>query len=96
MRRTSVTIVLIGTQTSLREYVQYEIDHSWARGNGLVGVYIHNMKDKDGKTELKGTDPFVKMRYENIRTYDWINDNGYINLGIWIESAYSRAQKRKK
>lgn len=42
---TSVTVVLIGTETSERRYVQYEIEQSWERNNGLIGVYIHNIKD---------------------------------------------------
>src|SRR6185312_11164673 len=41
---TSVTVVLIGTETSTREYVGYEITESHSRGNGILGIYIHNMK----------------------------------------------------
>lgn len=36
---TSVTAVLIGAQTASREWVQYEIDQSIARGNGLIGIF---------------------------------------------------------
>lgn len=95
LKGTSVTVVLIGTETSKRKYVQYEIEQSWERGNGLIGIYIHNMKDKDGRTEPKGKDPFVAMGYKNIRTYDWVTDKGYDNLGDWVEAAYRRAQARK-
>ena len=94
MKGTSVTVVLIGTLTSEREYVQYEIDQSWDKKNGLIGVYMHNMKDQNHKTEKKGENPFVKLGYKGIRTYDWVNDNGYENLGKWIEAAYERAQNR--
>ena len=94
MKGTSVTVVLIGTETSQRKYVKYEIEHSWTKRNGILGVYIHNMKDTDGKTEPKGADPFVIRGDKNIRTYDWVNDAGYLNLGKWIESAYGRALKR--
>lgn len=38
---TSVTVVLIGTNTHERPYVDYEIRQSIARGNGLVGVHIN-------------------------------------------------------
>jgi hypothetical protein len=34
------------------------------------------------------------MGYKNIKTYDWVTDNGYENLGDWIEAAYQRAQNR--
>jgi len=93
---TTVTVVLIGTVTSERKYIQYEIDQSWERGNGLIGIYIHKIKDKDGNTELKGADPFVKMGYKNIKTYDWIDDDGYENIGNWVELAYQRVQQRNK
>ncbi|MBC8181392.1 TIR domain-containing protein [candidate division KSB1 bacterium] len=92
---TSVTVALIGTNTSDRKYVHYEINQSWDKKNGLIGVYIHNKKDQNGKTDIKGFDPFVKLGYTGIRTYDWVNDNGYENLGKWIEAAaYERAQNR--
>ena len=92
---TSVTVVLIGPETAGREYVQYEIQQSWERKNGLIGIYIHRMKDKDGNAESAGADPFVAMGYRNIKTYDWVTDSGYENLGVWVEAACQRAQNRK-
>ena len=91
---TSVTVALIGTNTSDRKYVHYEINQSWDKKNGLIGVYIHNKKDQYERTDIKGSDPFVKLDYTGIKTYDWVNDNGYVNLGNWIEAAYQRAQNR--
>lgn len=93
---TSVTVVLIGTETATRKYVQYEIEQSWDKDNGLIGVFVHNMKDQNGRTEPKGEDPFVAMGYKNIRTYDWVVDKGYENLGDWVDAAYQRAQSRNK
>jgi len=95
MKGTSVTVVLIGAKTSERKYVRYEIEHSWAKKNGLIGVYIHNMKDDEGRTDSKGKNPFTEMGYKNIETYGWVNDNGYDNLGDWVEAAYQRAQNRE-
>lgn len=89
---TSVTVVLIGTETSDRKYVQCEINQSWNKGNGLIGIYFQKLKDKDGKTDLKGADPFVKLGYKGIRNYDWIDDNGYDYLGDWVESEYQRTK----
>jgi len=93
---TSVTVVLIGAETSERKYVRYEINQSWDRDNGLIGIYIHNLKDQNEKTDVRGADPFVKLGYKGIKAYDWINDNGYKNLGDWVESPYKRAQNRQK
>jgi hypothetical protein len=48
LQSTSVTVVLIGQETASRKYVNYEIEQSHSRGNGLLGVRIHNMKDPLG------------------------------------------------
>jgi hypothetical protein len=86
---TSITVVLIGAETSLREYVRYEIQHSWDSGNNLMGIYIDKMKDVSGRPDVRGTDPFTVMGFRNIPTYDWMVDSGYANLGTWVERAYS-------
>lgn len=96
LENTTVTVVLIGAKTSEREYVEYEIDQSWKRGNGLIGIYIHQLENQDGETDSKGDDPFVKFGYKGIKTYDWVDDNGYDNIGDWVDAAYERAQKRQK
>ena len=55
---TSVTVVLIGTETSTRPWVIYEIKKSFERGNALVGIYIHNIRNRIGATDLKGSANF--------------------------------------
>jgi hypothetical protein len=84
---TSVTAVLIGSETASRKWVQYEIDQSVERGNGLLGIYIHNIKNKDGFTGTRGENPLPA----GYKTYDWINDDGYSNLGSWVDVAYDAA-----
>lgn len=56
--RTSVTCILIGAETYSRKWVRYEIFKSLQKDNKLLGVYIHKIKDKDGKTATKGPNPF--------------------------------------
>lgn len=90
---TSVTAVLIGAETAGRPYVKFEIDQSWSCGNGLFGIYINNIKDSAGKTDTRGQSPFTG--YNNIQVYDWVNDDGYKNIGTWIEAAYERAKNRR-
>lgn len=94
---TSVTAVLIGTETSTRKYVEYEIIQSYNKGNGLLGVYIHNIRDQNQRTEPMGENPFNRIYIERngqriyfsqiYSTYDWVTDNGYENFGDWVEKA---------
>lgn len=54
----SCTIVLIGEKTAGRKYIKYEIEESWNSGKGVLGIYIHNLKDSDGNQASKGKNPF--------------------------------------
>ena len=54
----SCTIVLIGEKTAGRKWIKYEIEKSWNDGKGLVGIYIHNLKDLNGNQSNKGRNPF--------------------------------------
>lgn len=94
LENTSVTVVLVGAETASREWVQYEIGTSWNRGNGLIGIKIHNIKDQDQKTDTPGANPFDGFKLPNgtllssvVRTYDWAVDDGRKNLGKWADEA---------
>jgi len=94
----SCVVVLVGEETHKRPWVKYEIKKAWEDGKGLVGVYIHNLKDpKTGKC-TKGANPFdqftlkdgtklsSKVKCHNpsaTDTYTDIKDN----MGNWIEEA---------
>lgn len=98
LKGTSVTVVLIGAETSTRDYVDYEITQSHKKKNGMLGIYIHNLKDADKKTDIKGANPFSKWTFKDsdgnvitYPTYDWVNDDGYTNMGNWIEAAAKKA-----
>lgn len=54
----SCTVVLIGSQTAGRKWINYEITKTWNEGKGLVGVYIHNLKDASGNHATQGSNPF--------------------------------------
>jgi hypothetical protein len=103
LERTTVTVVLIGEETSERDWVIEEIKKSYKRGNGMLGIYIHNIEDSDGDMGKKGSNPFSKLSItkdgqkiylsEMYPTYDWVNDDGYENMGAWIEKAAKKAGK---
>jgi Thoeris protein ThsB, TIR-like domain len=86
--RTTVTAVLVGSETCDSKWVRYEIEQSEKRGNGLLGIDISKIKDFKGKTtERCGKIP---PGYE---FYLWFKDDGYNNLGTWIEDAAAAAGK---
>ncbi len=45
LKMRSCLVVLIGTTTSTRPWVKYEIQKAYEMGKGIVGIYIHNLKD---------------------------------------------------
>jgi hypothetical protein len=57
LENTSVTCVLAGSETYKRRWVRYEIARSLIKQNGLLTVYIHNIKNTDGITSTKGKNP---------------------------------------
>lgn len=79
---TSVTVVLVGSHTCSSEYVEYEIEQSEKRGNGLLGIDISEIPDFGGKTSYCcGKIP------QGYPFYLWNKDDGYNNMGDWIEEA---------
>jgi hypothetical protein len=80
--RTSVTAVLVGAKTCTSKWVGYEIEASKKRGNGLLGIDISKIKNfLSQTTERCGRIP---VGYD---FYLWNNDEGYKNIGSWIEKA---------
>ena len=57
LENTSVTVVCVTNGTANRKYINYEIDQSIARGNGLVAIQIHHLKDQNGETGSPGAIP---------------------------------------
>jgi len=98
--RKSVAIVLIGEKTAEREWIKYEINKAWNEGKGLLGIHIHNIKDKDGNKTSKGKNPFEdikisgKLMSDIVKTYDpgWLFFSSAYedirdNMADWIEAA---------
>jgi hypothetical protein len=86
---TSVTVVLIGADTATRKYVSYEIEKSVALGSGLLGLRIHNIKDRDGRTDPAGPVPNA-LTNTGAPIYVW----EYGKLGEWVEKAYQAAHRK--
>ena len=96
----SVAIVLIGEKTANRKWITYEINKAWNEGKGVLGIYIHNLKDKDGYQSKKGDNPFEKINIDGhellniVKTYNppyltstYVYDHIKENIEKWIEKA---------
>jgi len=89
LNNTSVTIVCIGAKTAGRKYINYEIEKSIERGNGILGLRIHHLKDKDGNTDSEGLIP-AKLTSVGAKVYKYDN---MTKLAEWIEVAAKAAGK---
>jgi hypothetical protein len=57
LQNTSVTCILIGSNTYARPWVRYEMLKSFKKGNNIIGVHINSIRDKNQKTKPKGPNP---------------------------------------
>ena len=93
----SVTAVLFGRDTYDREWVKYEIKRSFERKMGIFAIDIHNVKDPIWGIDMPGKNPLLHWRSGDVpftqlyRTYDWVYDDGYNNIGKWVELAAQNA-----
>ena len=96
----SCAVVLIGTNTAGRKWIDYEIKKAWDEKKGLVGVYIHNLKDSNGNQSIRGGNPFSGFNVRGtslasiVKSYDppyWDSKDVYRylcdNLADWFDEA---------
>ena len=99
MRYKSCVVVLIGEETANRPWVKYEIEKAWNDGKGLLGIYIHNIRDPRTGCCHKGPNPFAQFSVAGqsldkiVPCYDPDPRNAYgvirDNLNKWVEEAIS-------
>ena len=87
LENTSVTVVCVTYGTTSRKYINYEIDKSLERGNGLVAVQIHHLKDQNGQTGSPGAIP-PQIEANGFKAYKYTNKEA---LARWIEEAAQKA-----
>jgi hypothetical protein len=100
MEGRSCVVVLIGSETAGRKWIKYEIKKGWNDGKGVVGIFIHNLKDRDGQQTWKGKNPFDDFTLNGqrlstiVKAYDppyFASEQVYTyikqNLADWIEEA---------
>ena len=98
MKYKSCVVVLVGSETASRKWVDYEIRKAWNEGKGIFGGYIHNLKDPRTGTCRKGANPFDNVLLKNgqklsslVPCYDpnsWDAYNDIAkNLENWVDFA---------
>lgn len=89
LKNTTVTVVCVTYGTTNRKYINYEIDQSLARGNGLVAIQIHHLKDQNGNTGSPGSIP-SQIEANGFKAYKYTTKEA---LARWIEEAARLAGK---
>jgi hypothetical protein len=96
----SCVVVFVGENTTNRKWINHEIEKAWKDGRGLVGIYIHNLKDSSGNQSNKGSNPFdgyevdgkslssiVKCYNPPYSTSTYVYEHIESNIEDWIEEA---------
>lgn len=96
----SCVIVLIGTETFKRPWVNYEIKKAWKDGKALLGVHIHNLSCPNNGKCVKGKNPFDAFEFSSKgkivvpKVYDPKSEDAYgdisKNLSDWVEAAINQ------
>ena len=99
LRDSTVTVVLIGSETWKRKHVDWEIGSSirqteYSSRSGLLGIVLPTYPRKD----LTKYDPYTipPRLYDNVKSnfaqiYNW-NDNSFV-VQKWIHDAFERRNK---
>lgn len=98
----SCVVVLIGSNTARRKWINHEIIKGWDDNKGVVGVYVHHLKDSNEEQSTKGANPFASIGYGKtgkklssiVKAYDppysastSVYDHIKRNLAGWVEEA---------
>lgn len=98
MQFRSCTVVLVGSKTANRKWINYEIVKSWDEGMGVVGIHIHGLKNAEGYVARKGQNPFDSITYGSsgkrlssiVRCYDPVGRNSSERYA-WISKHLANA-----
>lgn len=100
MKGKSCVIVLVGSETAGRKWVNYEIKKGWGDGKGVLGVHIHNLLDRNLNKSVKGNDPFSGFTVQDKPLSNWakcydppasdskkVYEHISSNIESWVEEA---------
>lgn len=66
MEGKSTVIVMIGSETFGRKWINYEIVTGWNRGKALLGIRIHRLLNQHGYQTHRGNNPFSQCRINGL------------------------------
>lgn len=95
----SCVIVLIGSNTSSRPWVKYEIEKAWNDGKGVLGIYIHNLNCPRNGKSVQGKNPFDNFTLKGgslklssvVKCYNPSSSNAYNDIRVNIERLIEEA-----
>jgi hypothetical protein len=65
MHGKSCVVVLVGSQTASRPWVQHEIVKAWNDKRGVVGIRVNKLLDRNSQTSVAGTNPFEGITFNS-------------------------------
>lgn len=98
MKGRSCTVVLVGSNTAGRKWINHEIVKSWDDGMGVVGIRVHGLKNSENRVSIKGRNPFAKIKHGKsgkllssiVKCYDPAGSNSRERYQ-WIQKHLSNA-----
>lgn len=97
MKYKRAVVVLIGSETSSRRWVQYEIEQAWAKRKPLLGIRIDGLQDQYGRVTRRGEDPFLNLGYSGIPVFDpkgAHSSDKYVDIGRNLRSWIGQGRTR--
>ena len=85
LRTRTCTIVLVGTSTSMKEWVRYEIIKSWDLKKGVLGIFVDGIQDEYGNESIKGNNPFADVT---------VNDKSLSEIASCVTPAGNTSEER--
>lgn len=87
LKGTTITVVCITHGITGRKWINYEIDKSLDRGNGLLGIQVHHLHDPINPDSRVGARP-AKIEANGFKVYKYTNKEA---LARHIEQAATLA-----
>jgi hypothetical protein len=100
MRGTSCTVVLVGSGTAGRKWIDYEIKKAWELRKGLVGIRINKLLNSSSMSDVPGANPFANWNVNGTPMTNFVSlhdpvgtDSKQVyrsiadNIDAWVEAA---------